>query len=158
MAVAGGGWHSLGLKADGSIVAWGDNGSGQCNVPAPNSGFVAVAGGGWHSLGLRGVSVAVGEERVRRPAPLSLTVAPNPFRSRTTVEYALAERTMARLAIYDVSGRRVRILDAGDRDAGQRHVQWDGRSDLGERVAAGVYLIRLESGAETRVGRVVLVP
>ena len=45
VAVAAGGYHSLGLKADGSIVAWGDNGYGQCNVPAPNAGFVAVAGG-----------------------------------------------------------------------------------------------------------------
>ena len=46
-------YHSLGLKADGSIVAWGDNCDGQCNVPAPNSGFVAVAAGTFHSLGLK---------------------------------------------------------------------------------------------------------
>ena len=51
-AFAGGWGHSLGLKEDGSIVAWGYNLNGQCNVPSPNSGFVAVAGGGYHSLGL----------------------------------------------------------------------------------------------------------
>jgi hypothetical protein len=39
----------------GSIVAWGDNYNGQCNVPAPNSGFVAVAAGYYHSLGLKAV-------------------------------------------------------------------------------------------------------
>jgi len=50
--VARGRYHSLGLKADGSIVAWGANWSGQCDVPAPNSGFVAVGGGG-HSLRLK---------------------------------------------------------------------------------------------------------
>ncbi len=35
------------------IVAWGWNEYGQCDVPAPNTDFVAVAGGGEHSLGLR---------------------------------------------------------------------------------------------------------
>jgi hypothetical protein len=36
----------MGLKSDGSIVAWGFNGWGQCNVPSPNVGFTAVAAGG----------------------------------------------------------------------------------------------------------------
>ncbi|MEE8573186.1 MAG: hypothetical protein V3T20_07965, partial [Gemmatimonadota bacterium] len=34
-------------------MAWGWNEYGQCDVPAPNTDFVAVAGGGEHSLGLR---------------------------------------------------------------------------------------------------------
>jgi len=46
-------YHSLGLKADGSIVAWGDDEYGQWNVPAGSSSFVAVAGGGYRSLGLK---------------------------------------------------------------------------------------------------------
>ncbi|HOI38529.1 MAG TPA: hypothetical protein PLF11_14245, partial [Bacillota bacterium] len=36
-----------------TIIAWGHNGSGQCTVPYPNTGFTAVAGGLQHSLGLR---------------------------------------------------------------------------------------------------------
>jgi hypothetical protein len=53
VAVAGGEGHSLGLKSDGSIVAWGQNVFGQCDVSAPNTGFVAIAAGEWHSAGLR---------------------------------------------------------------------------------------------------------
>ena len=53
VAVAAGYEHSLGLKDDGSIVAWGLNNDGQCDVPAPNAGFVDIAGGWVHSLGLK---------------------------------------------------------------------------------------------------------
>lgn len=42
----GGCWHSLGFKADSSIIAWGSNVAGACEVPSPNSGFVDVSGGG----------------------------------------------------------------------------------------------------------------
>ncbi len=52
-AVATGGGHNLGLKADGSIVAWGWNNRGQCDVPPPNTGYVAITAGGGHSLGLK---------------------------------------------------------------------------------------------------------
>ena len=53
IAIAAGGYHSLGLKTDGSIVAWGSNGYGQCTVPLPNTGFTAIAACGMHSLGLK---------------------------------------------------------------------------------------------------------
>jgi hypothetical protein len=74
IAVAGGGYHSLGLKSNGTIVAWGNNDYGQCNVPAPNADFIAVAGGDWHSLGLKsdGTIVAWGDNgygQCNVPAP-----------------------------------------------------------------------------------------
>ena len=53
VAVAGGYGHSLGLKADGSVVAWRYNIYGQTDVPAPNTGFVAISAGAGHSLGLK---------------------------------------------------------------------------------------------------------
>ena len=46
---------------DGSIVAWGRNEFGECNVPAPNTDFVAVAAGGSHSLGLKGCPHPLGD-------------------------------------------------------------------------------------------------
>jgi len=53
VAVAAGGEYSLGVKSDGTVVAWGRNNDGQCNVPSPNADFVAVAAGNVHSLGLK---------------------------------------------------------------------------------------------------------
>jgi alpha-tubulin suppressor-like RCC1 family protein len=62
VAVAAGGYHSLGLKNDGSVVAWGDNSDGQCDVPAPNTGFVAVAASGSVDTGIRGHSLGLNND------------------------------------------------------------------------------------------------
>lgn len=43
----------LGLRSDGRITAWGDNGFDVTNVPLPNSGFVSVAAGYMLGLGLK---------------------------------------------------------------------------------------------------------
>jgi alpha-tubulin suppressor-like RCC1 family protein len=57
-AIGAGEYHSLGLKADGSIVSWGAtlcDDMGECDLPAPNADFVAIGSGQEvrHSLALR---------------------------------------------------------------------------------------------------------
>ena len=52
-AIAAGLDHSLALKSDGTVVAWGYNTSGQTNVPAGLSGVIAIAAGDTHSLALK---------------------------------------------------------------------------------------------------------
>ena len=53
IAVAAGGWHNLGLGADGLVSAWGDNSNGQTNVPVTLTDALAIAAGSYHSLALR---------------------------------------------------------------------------------------------------------
>jgi hypothetical protein len=53
VAIAAGGYHTVALKRDGTVVAWGYNNEGQTDVPAGLSGVMAIAAGGWHTVALK---------------------------------------------------------------------------------------------------------
>ena len=78
-----------------------------------------------------------------------LAPAPNPFFSATTIGLELAGAGEVSLDVYDVAGRRIRTLVAGERSAGRYQVTWDGRNDAGARVASGMYFVQLTSEGRT---------
>lgn len=53
-AIAAGSYHTVALRGDGSVYAWGDNRYGQTTVPAGLSGVTAIAGGYRHTVALKG--------------------------------------------------------------------------------------------------------
>ncbi len=57
-SLAGGGAHSLALRKDGTVYAWGANSAGQTNVPAGLTNVVAIAAGSQHSVALTADGVA----------------------------------------------------------------------------------------------------
>ena len=61
-----------------------------------------------------------------------------------------------RVRIFDLGGRVQRNIDLGSGNGGI--LVWDGRNDDGERVPAGLYFIRLESGGHHANARVTLLP
>jgi hypothetical protein len=92
-------------------------------------------------------------------APDRLVVAnyPNPFNPRTRIRYDVPATGTVELSVYDVSGRLVRTLVAGEkREAGTHHESWDGTDDRGDRVAAGVYFARVRNARHTASTKMVL--
>ena len=84
-------------------------------------------------------------------------VEPNPARGHTELRYSIAKPGAVDLAIYDITGRRVRTLLHGPRHAGRDTVIWDGRGDTGLRMPNGVYFARLAApGTLPRVQRIAL--
>ena len=82
---------------------------------------------------------------------------PNPFNPETWIPYQLAESAEVTLTIYDINGQLVRRLTLGHQAAGMyqsrsRAAYWDGRNQLGEAVASGLYFYTLTVRSETRAG------
>jgi hypothetical protein len=84
------------------------------------------------------------------PAPvvadLSLALAPNPASGSLAVRFTLPNAGRARAELFDLAGRRIAALLDGDLTAGAHVVRWAGTSSTGDRVRAGVYVVRLIAG------------
>jgi hypothetical protein len=115
-------------------------------------GYDYVAGGR-----VRHFRVVVGARPVGpRGLPRELVLRPNfpnPFNPETWMPYALPVAGSVEVRIYGVSGSLVRRLDLGVRPPGyyetrDQAAHWDGRNDLGELVASGVYYYEVHAGAE----------
>ena len=62
VAVAAGQSHSLALRSDGTVVAWGSDLSGQTDVPEGLKDVVAIAAGDFYSLALKSDGTIVSGE------------------------------------------------------------------------------------------------
>ena len=86
---------------------------------------------------------------------------PNPFNPETWIPYQLSEPADVTLTIYDMNGQLVRRLAVGHQVAGMyqnrsRAVYWDGRNQLGELLASGLYFYTLTAGDFTATRRMLI--
>ncbi len=93
---------------------------------------------------------------VKKAARASILVRPNPVRDDVDIFYSLPRAGRLNLSVFDVTGRRVRVLRDGLGKPGVHCVTWDGRGTRGEWASSGVYFVRLEIDGETVRSKIVL--
>ena len=76
---------------------------------------------------------------------------PNPFNPETWIPYRLAEDGFVTLTIYDQSGVVIRKFDVGHKTAAvyetrSSAIHWDGRNEVGDKVASSIYFYTLTAG------------
>jgi len=82
---------------------------------------------------------------------------PNPFNGYTTIEYGLPAAAHARLVVYDVHGREVKVLVDEDQDPGDYSATWNGTDGSSATVGSGVYYYRLTAGGSDQLGKMIFV-
>jgi hypothetical protein len=95
------------------------------------------------SLSARRGSGTTAVDDQRPMATVLLAPSPNPLSNSSLLRFALANGGDTRLDIYDAAGRRVASLIHASLEPGNYSVQWDGRTDGGEPLGAGLYFARL---------------
>ena len=86
---------------------------------------------------------------------------PNPFNPETWIPYQLAKPAKVTVSIYATDGTLVRTLALGHQPAGvyqdkSRAAYWDGKNELGEPVASGVYFYTLKAGNFTATRKMLI--
>ena len=86
---------------------------------------------------------------------------PNPFNPETWIPYQLAKPADVTLCIYAANGALVRTLTLGHQPAGMyqsksRAAYWDGKNELGEKVASGLYFYTLSTGDFTATRKMLI--
>lgn len=71
-------------------------------------------------------------------------ITPNPVVGNSIFTYHLADKSWVELAVFDPLGRKIDMLDRGNKRAGNWRVEWSPKSDLGN----GVYTLRLIADGE----------
>jgi hypothetical protein len=108
----------------------------------------------FHEPRMRGVLIVFGSASVPDP-PLPTRVAftqpprPNPTRGAVSFDVGMARDQVVRVEVLDLLGTRVALLHDGPLAAGRHPFRWRGVSDRGDRAQAGVYIVKLQSGAVT---------
>jgi hypothetical protein len=106
------------------------------------------------------ITPAVGVDLTEAAPPVADFVLhpayPNPCNPTTTISFALPVAAEADLAVYNVTGQKVRTLADGRLEAGHHTVTWDGRDDRGREAGSGLYICRLRCGRQVRAEKILL--
>ena len=86
---------------------------------------------------------------------------PNPFNPETWIPYQLANPAEVTLHIYAIDGTLVRTLSLGHKPVGiyqtrTRAAYWDGKNQIGEPVASGVYFYTLTADEFTATRKMLI--
>jgi hypothetical protein len=83
-------------------------------------------------------------------------VYPNPMDGESWMSFVLDKETEVVLEITDLQGRQLVLLKSGKLEAGSHQIQWDGRNAAGNRLASGLYLVRLSAATVQSVQRLLI--
>ena len=165
------------LSTTTATIAKGSTESSAITVTQSGAGATTVTLGTAPTIpsGYYGIQAAVGNPLVlfsAGAAPTTVTADqpnttallsnfPNPFNPETWIPYQLSTSADVTLTIYTMRGVLVRRLELGHQPAGfyqgrSRAAYWDGKNELGEPVASGLYFYTLTAGEFTATRKMLI--
>ncbi len=86
----------------------------------------------------------------------SLLTYPNPFSTKTSIRWELPSQGRCIISIFDIQGRRVKILQDQEESAGVHQVNWNGDDANGRPLPDGIYFVQLEAPGASQVKKMMV--
>jgi len=140
------------LKADsigGCIVLWWDKGRGFIGIRAQRVNRAGNLGG---PLPMHVPTATKYPNKIEFDS-----IYPNPFNSSTLIQFSLPNPENVNLKIYNILGKEVKTLVAGELPAGEYSIHWQGDDKYHQLVASGVYYLILDAGRSKTYQKLVLI-
>ena len=112
----------------------------------------AAPGGRFNFIFTTGNTTSISENRELPGHFLLSQNYPNPFNPTTNITYKLAKKEPVELSVYDITGRKIKVLVDTVQNAGAHEVRWSA-----ENLSSGVYLLALRAGADALYRKMLLV-
>ncbi len=87
---------------------------------------------------------------------VSITNFPNPFNPSTTINYTISKAGETRVCVFNTKGQLVKTLVNESIDSGNHQIIWNGLDNRGNRLASGVYLVRIEHNGQSSACKVLM--
>jgi flagellar hook assembly protein FlgD len=83
---------------------------------------------------------------------------PNPFNSSTNITFTILKKSQIIIDVYNLYGKIVKNLINKHFYAGEYTINWDGKNELGNEVASGIYLLKLKVGDYEQTKQIIFIP
>ena len=87
----------------------------------------------------------------------SLTIYPVPVQNSTTVSFTLAEPKEVSIKIFDMTGRPVKTIAAGQMQSGDHQFIWNAKDEKGNGLNTGIYFLRIETEDYSETRKIIMV-
>jgi hypothetical protein len=127
---------------------------GQADAGVLAGGEFSLIGGFWGGTAIATTGAGPASDLIPKVFSSRLASA-NPFTQSLSIAFALPSAQRVALVIYGVDGRVIRRLPTFERQAGRHQITWDGSDEAGQRIAPGIYFVKLRAGRFSATHRVV---
>ncbi len=110
----------------------------------------------WQQLFFTWSNITANTDPLAGNPALQVSNFPNPFNPSTTISFSIPNNSHVNLSIYNIRGQKVKQLVDEDMQLGQHKISWNGKDIKDKPVGSGMYFVRIDSGNQSRIKKMIL--